>query len=280
MIRDESGPGAVSITAAIDTRGHNLKVKRLLGRAIRGAVALTGHELSRPRTGLPEDFDQPVVELIERVAPYTLTSPERIFALREAVTYLERSAVPGAIVECGVWKGGSMLAAVLTLQELNHTARDLYLYDTFEGMTPPGPQDVDYAGNTGDDLFGSGVDTQQILPAAPLDQVRTLLESTGYPADRLHFVQGDVTETIPAQVPAEIALLRLDTDWYSSTAHELEHLFPLIADGGVLMIDDYGHWQGARKAVDEYLARTGVKLLLHRIDYTGRMAVVHRAAAQ
>lgn len=251
-----------------------------MGRAIRGVVALTGHELSRPQTGFPEDFDRPVVELIERVAPYTLTSAERIFALREAVAYLERSAVPGAIVECGVWKGGSMLAAVLTLQELNNTSRDLYLYDTFEGMTPPGPQDVDYAGNTGDDLFGSGADAQQILPAAPLDQVRTLLESTGYPADRLHFVQGDVTETIPALVPAEIALLRLDTDWYSSTAHELEHLFPLIADGGVLMIDDYGHWQGARKAVDEYLARTGVNLLLHRIDYTGRMAVVHRAAAQ
>ena len=65
-------------------------------------------------------------------------------------------------------------------------------------------------------------------------------------------------------------MLRLDTDWYESTRHELEHLMPLLQAGGVLIIDDYGHWQGARRAVDEYLDRTGMPLLLSRTDYSGR----------
>ena len=89
----------------------------------------------------------------------------------------------------------------------------------------------------------------------------------------MRFVPGRVEETIPEAAPERIAVLRLDTDWYESTRHELEHLFPRLAVGGVLIIDDYGHWQGARRAVDEYLAASGARLLLSRIDYTGRMAV-------
>ena len=97
--------------------------------------------------------------------------------------------------------------------------------------------------------------------------------STGYDIARTHFVAGDVEQTIPGVVPEQISLLRLDTDWYESTRHELKHLYPRLIRGGVLIIDDYGHWKGARQAVDEYLAETGAKLLLNRIDYTGRAAV-------
>lgn len=238
---------------------------------------MLGYRLAPAETGLPPDFDAALATLVGRVKPYTVTSPERIFALREAVRYIQKVHIPGAVVECGVWKGGSMLAALLTLQEMGPDARDVYLYDTFEGMSEPGPLDVDIEGNTGEDLFGrDAADPSAILPSAPLDEVRNLLGSTGYPADRLHYVAGDVTQTIPDRVPDSIALLRLDTDWYESTLHELEHLYPLIPDGGVLMIDDYGHWQGARKAVDEYMERNGIELLLNRIDYTGRMAVVRR----
>ena len=100
-----------------------------------------------------------------------------------------------------------------------------------------------------------------------------LLVGTGYPEQRLHFVPGLVEETIPAQVPEGISLLRLDTDYYASTKHELTHLYPRIAAGGVLLIDDYGHWAGCKKAVDEYLASRD-PVLLHRIDYTGRVTVV------
>lgn len=254
------------------------RVKHLAGRGVRGALGLMGYRLTRPEPAVPVDFDDDAGRLVERVRPYTLTSPERIFAMREAVRYLEAAAVPGAIVECGVWKGGSMLAALLTLQEMGSTGRELWLYDTFEGMSPAGPLDEDIEGNAGSDLFGPhSTEAGRILPEAPLHQVRNLLESTGYPADRLHFVPGDVAETIPQTVPDQIALLRLDTDWYESTRHELAHLVPLIPDGGVLLIDDYGHWKGARKAVDEYLADEGLYVLLNRIDYSGRLAVIRRA---
>src|SRR5690606_24776929 len=97
--------------------------------------------------------------------------------------------------------------------------------------------------------------------------------STGYPMERCHFVEGKVEDTIPATVPDRISLLRLDTDWYESTRHELEHLWPLLQPGGVLIIDDYGHFEGARKAVDEYFLDRSDAPLLNRIDYTGRIAI-------
>ena len=105
--------------------------------------------------------------------------------------------------------------------------------------------------------------------------VRELVLSTGYPAERLHLVHGPVEETLPARAPEEIALLRLDTDWYESTRHELVHLYPRLADGGVLIIDDYGHWEGARRAVDEYFATEAPSLMLNRVDYTARIAIKH-----
>jgi hypothetical protein len=108
---------------------------------------------------------------------------------------------------------------------------------------------------------------------ATIDEVREAVLSVGYPRERIHFVEGPVEETLPSQAPNEIALLRLDTDWYSSTKHELVHLYPCLAKGGVLILDDYGYWQGARRAVDEYLAEEDVPLLLNRIDNTARIAV-------
>jgi hypothetical protein len=89
----------------------------------------------------------------------------------------------------------------------------------------------------------------------------------------MFFIKGKVEETIPEQAPAQIALLRLDTDWYESTYHELVHLYPRLSPGGILIIDDYGHWAGARKAVDEYFAEHRLNLFLHRIDYTGRICI-------
>ena len=101
-----------------------------------------------------------------------------------------------------------------------------------------------------------------------------MLYETGYPEEKIHFVQGRVEETIPASAPDSISLLRLDTDWYESTKHELVHLFPRLSPSGVIIIDDYGHWKGCRKAVDEYFD-TGdhPQLLLNRVDYSCRIAV-------
>jgi O-methyltransferase len=221
----------------------------------------------------PLDFDEADKELYRRVGPYTMTTPPRVYALVRAVEYVAARGVPGAIVECGVWRGGSMMAAALTLLRLGVTDRELYLYDTFAGMPPPTEADTTRSGERAADLLARGDESSHIWAIASLDDVRAAVLSVGYPENRVHFVEGLVEETLPETAPAEISLLRLDTDWYRSTKHELEHLYPRLAPGGVLILDDYGHWQGARRAVDEYLAENGLTLLLNRIDGTARIAV-------
>jgi O-methyltransferase len=221
------------------------------------------------------DFEEAHHETLDLVRPYTMTSPERIFALVEAVKYVTRRGVPGAIVECGVWRGGSMMAAARALNALGSTERDLYLFDTFEGMSPPSDADVDLAGQkAAAALAGSSkADAGSYWCYASLEDVQAAVAKVGYPANRLHYVKGKVEETVPMQAPSQIAVLRLDTDWYESTKHELEHLYPRLSSGGVLIIDDYGHWKGSRKATDEFIASTPNFGLLTRIDYTGRLAV-------
>jgi predicted O-methyltransferase YrrM len=220
------------------------------------------------------DVDPAVREIFARVRHATMTSPERVFALCEAVRYVVSGRVPGAIVECGVWRGGSSMAAALMLRELRAEDRDLHLFDTFEGMSAPTASDRRARdGAPADRLLQTSARDEKIWCYSSLEEVRANLVATGYPPEGLFFVQGKVEETIPEQAPASIAVLRLDTDWYESTRHELEHLYPRLSPGGVLIIDDYGAWEGARRAVDEYLTSTGAKLLLNRIDETGRMAV-------
>ncbi|HET6963617.1 MAG TPA: TylF/MycF/NovP-related O-methyltransferase [Acidimicrobiales bacterium] len=222
------------------------------------------------------------VEVLERVRPYTMTSPERLIALMDATSYVVRRGIPGAVVECGVWRGGSVLAAIEVLLRLGVTDRDVYLYDTFEGMTRPTQADTStferersaLTSWTRSESEGRRAWDWAFHPDVfSLDNVKELLYGTGYPRERIHFVVGPVEETIPGRLPDRTALLRLDTDWYESTRHELVHLYPGLSEGGVLIIDDYGHWEGARRAVDEYFASEARPLLLARIDYTGRMGV-------
>jgi O-methyltransferase len=216
--------------------------------------------------------------IVERCLPYTLTSPQRLLAVIDSVRYLVRRELPGALVECGVWRGGSVLAMILTLQELGVTDREIFLYDTFTGMTAPGEEDISAfdrpaleswreARHQGESPWGKIFNPDVFSRHA----VESTLAATGYPSTRLRLVEGDVLQTLPSCAPGRVALLRLDTDWYASTRHELEHLYPRLAHGAVMIVDDYGHWDGARRAVDEYLGERGP--LLHRIDYTGRVAV-------
>ncbi|MBI2806738.1 MAG: class I SAM-dependent methyltransferase [Planctomycetes bacterium] len=209
-----------------------------------------------------------------KVKPYTMTSPERVVALCQSIAYLEEKKIPGAIVECGVWKGGSMMAAALALQALASTHRDLYLYDTFTGMPEPGLIDVDWQGRPARELMrGKTREGDMIRATCSLAEVKQGMMLTSYPWEKLRFVAGQVEATLPDQAPDRIALLRLDTDWYASTFHELEHLYPRLADGGVLIIDDYGHWQGAKRAVDDYFRAQGIDADLRPIDFTGRLVI-------
>jgi hypothetical protein len=240
------------------------------GLIIQRAGTLDNYHYS-PRAGrwLPADFDADWLQTIETVWDKTLTTPERLAALCAATEYVTSRCIQGAIVECGVWKGGSMMAVALTLNRLSHE-RDIYLYDTYGGMSRPSELDRDWTGKRVLDDWPYESEISGV-GAVSVDEVRANLNSTGYPEHRLHFVPGLVETTIPDRAPSEIAILRLDTDWYESTKHELEHLFPRLVPGGILMIDDYGEFQGCKAAVDEYFAREPA--LLTRIDSAARLVV-------
>lgn len=236
---------------------------------------------SEPRTA-PSVSDADAA-IIREVRPFTMTSQERILAVLDAVDYIVNRDLPGAFAECGVWRGGSVMAMLRRLQSHGISDRDVYLFDTFSGMTEPTPEDVSdfsepasrtWAAATarGDRPWG-GMFEPEVFD---LDSVRQRLLATGYPPERLHFVQGPVESTLPEAAPTQLALLRLDTDWYESTRHELIHLYPRLGDGGVLIIDDYGHWKGCRQAVDEYFGQPDKpRPLFARIDYTGCIGVKH-----
>ncbi|MFJ1589662.1 TylF/MycF/NovP-related O-methyltransferase [Kitasatospora albolonga] len=228
--------------------------------------------VKKPALAFPEDYDDEAREIIRAVKPYTMTSPERLNAFILATRYIARHNIPGDIVECGVWRGGSMQACARTLLSVGETERELHLFDTYEGMTPPTAEDLRRDGRPARELLDAQGKDRPIWAVASLEDVQAGFEQVPYPKERVHYVRGPVEETVPGQAPEQISILRLDTDWYASTRHELEHLYPRLVSGGVLLIDDYGYWQGSRQAVDEFLDKTGERLLLLRMD-EGRIAV-------
>ena len=244
-------------------------------KLIKAALASAGLELQRTSEQDAELADLSPADraIVERVAPFTMTGPARRASLLGAVDHIVKHRIAGDIVECGVWRGGSMMAIALALMARGDTSRHLYLYDTFEGMSEPTAEDKSVDGVSAKEQLDRTARDANVWAVAGLDDVRANLASTGYPADRIHYVQGKVEDTIPATLPERIALLRLDTDWYESTRHELQHLYPLLSRHGLMVIDDYGHWQGARQAVDEYFADSAEPVFLHRVDYTARLVV-------
>jgi hypothetical protein len=222
------------------------------------------------------DLEPEFLELHELCREQTMTSIERMYALYSATRYIVENDLPGDFVECGVWRGGSVMLMAATLLRRGDTSRDLWLYDTFDGMTGPTADDVQsMSGRTAADILREHERTldDPFWGIAARDDVERNLRRTGYPFERFRVVEGDVTATLPETAPEAIALLRLDTDWYTSTRRELEHLYPRLVRGGVLIIDDYGYWRGARKATDEFVATLRPRPLLQRIDYTGRICV-------
>ncbi len=252
-------------------------MKQIIKTTIRPLMQSFGFDIVRhqKKDVYPRDFSEQNIEICEIVKPYTMTSPERVNALIGAVHYVVKNKIDGAMVECGVWKGGSIMAMALTLKNLGDESRELYLYDTFSGMSAPTDVDVSIAGEKADDTFSQTKISEDSSNwfFSSLDEVKKNVFTTGYPKGKIHFIKGKVEDTIPRKIPNEFALLRLDTDWYESTKHEITHLFPFLKQNGVLVIDDYGHWEGARKAIDEYFSDNNIRILLNRIDFTGRIAI-------
>lgn len=230
----------------------------------------------RPEERFPDMKESEFWELYNLCRPYTMTSTERMYSLYRAVNYVLQNNIPGDFVECGVWKGGSALLMAKMLSRLPGNNRKVILYDTYEGMTPPTEADKDYAGTPAESLLeSSSIEVQDsVWCYSSFEEVKSNIALSGLPEENIVLIKGKVEDTIPGNVPAkEIAILRLDTDWYESTKHELLHLYPLLVKNGVLIIDDYGHWAGCRKAVDEYIENEKLTFLLNRIDETGRLAI-------
>ena len=252
----------------------------MIRKALRGLLKKFGYDIVKPDerlvvNGLPADFGKATVDTYVKVKPYTMTTPERIASLCNAVNYLVNNKIEGDFVECGVWRGGSTMAAIDTLLKAGDKSREIYLYDTYEGMSEPTEADKVFTGTAAEELLNSSdrEDATSVWCYSALEEVQKNVGTLNYPTAKVHYVKGKVEDSIPQTLPGKIALLRLDTDWYESTAHELKNLYPLLVPGGVIIIDDYGHWEGARKAVDEYIAAEKLPLLLNRIDYTGRIGI-------
>ena len=251
---------------------------RRLRSTVNWLLSIPGYRIVKietPTTPLHSDMDQEFQEIYESSRPYTMTSMANMYALYKGIQYVTKNQIHGDFVECGVWKGGSSMVAALTLLAMGDSTRRLWLYDTYAGMTEPGEQDIRII----DDMpaYSNWKDLQRkdsnLWNISPLEEVRANIYSTGYPKENIMFVQGKVEDTIPQSIPSGIALLRLDTDWYDSTYHELQHLFPILSDAGLVILDDYGWWQGAHQATDKYFSENEVKIYLSRVDTTSRVAV-------
>lgn len=216
-------------------------------------------------------------EMITTSLQYSMTNPERMWAIVQAMKYLVGKKIEGDVVECGVWKGGNILLFTLLLEFFN-VKKLVWAYDTYEGMSEPTDNDVDFRGTHSRSLLEKSSriapsDTHNVWCYSTLDEVMENIKRHTKSTDAIHFVKGKVEETLLTEenLPEKISLLRIDTDWYESTKKCLEVLYPRLVSGGVLILDDYGHWKGSRKAFDEYFE--GKKVFLHRVDYTCRLMI-------
>jgi O-methyltransferase len=215
--------------------------------------------------------------LYEKVRPYTMTSIERLYALYKGMEYIVAANLPGDFAEAGVWRGGSCMLMAETLLALGDCSRRIFLLDTFAGHPRPDPEkDIDLWGNRAIDEWqrrnGDGKDGKWSYVS--LEEVRANMALTGYPTDKLVFVKGMVEKTVfDIRSMDKLALLRLDSDWHDSTKAALEFFYPRLVSGGILMIDDYGHYKGQQLAVDDYLKAAGEPILLNRVDYSCRLGI-------
>lgn len=246
----------------------------LAGRLRRAASALLGRGAAAPDLTESVGLEPEFLAIWDVCRPLTMTSVARGYALFKAAEHITKMGLSGDLVECGVWRGGSAMVLAMSMQHFGDASRQLHLFDTFAGMTEPGV--FDRSASSGQLLFdrwraGRRHDGGNDWARGTLDEVKQNLGLTGYAMDRVSFHVGDVRHTLAEAMIPVIALLRLDTDFYESTKAELEHLYPRVVKGGFVIVDDYGHFLGAKKAVDEYLQTNGVTPFLHRIDYTGRL---------
>lgn len=238
---------------------------------INGFLGIIGYRIQNLNTGIPVypvESTKEEQELINKYLKISMTNEIRMWSLLKSLDYVLSKNIDGDVVECGVWKGGC-IGLMDEILRKNKSKKKVYAYDTFEGMSEPGIFDKDFEGNIITEKTIEGYEKMHGYPNE--SEVISNLEKSGCNLNNFIFTKGLVEKTlkIKSNLPSKISILRLDTDFYESTKIELEILYPLISKGGILIIDDYGHFEGARKAVDEFFREK--KHLVHYVDYTCRL---------
>lgn len=238
------------------------------------ALAKLNYKIVRDRT--QEQLPKVFLDNYRSIADFTMIDIESAYATWRAVNYIIDREIEGAIVECGVWRGGTSMLMARRLSELSTANREQYLFDTFEGMSEPTGRDIDKYGIPAREQLQMLVKRNRannVWAYASLEDVSANFKKAGLFRENIRFVEGKVEDTIPGIIPEKIALLRLDTDWYESTRHELIHLYPRLSRGGVLLIDDYGYWAGAREAVEEYFSTLTPRPFMNFLPDGGVVAI-------
>ncbi len=256
----------------------------LLGKKI---INKAGFELTRKKhttkEPVPVDLDKAFVDILSEFKFSKGVSPV-LYSTYKSIEYVVKNNIPGDLVECGVAQGTQVMMIAYALMKFGVTDRDIYLYDTFGGMTEPHPEFDFKVGRNKTLLPGDPDSTRKYWDAkkgadfvdwcyCPLDKVKENVFSTGYPAERFKFVKGSVMDTLPKAKHQNIAFLRLDTDFYDSTKAELSYLYDFVPCGGVVTLDDYGAWDGCRKAADEFFQERKIFPMLHRTNVKERVFV-------
>lgn len=209
--------------------------------------------------------------LIKNCLKYSMTNFERMWSLIQSFHHVRQETLAGDFVECGVWKGGNIILLKKLLKKFN-LQKKIYCFDTFEGMVTPSSHDFNYNNKSAQTMYDDHIKKKIGFAMCSLNEVKkNIIKNTT--VDNIVFIKGKVENTLKNKknLPKKISILRLDTDFYESTKVELEILFPRLVKGGVLIIDDYGFWKGAKKAVDDYFG--DYRQFLHYVDHSCRLLI-------
>lgn len=227
-----------------------LRLPQHVGRALKAmAYSLLGLRFFRNRRELT-DF----VWVVRQVRENTMVVPSSLAALYRLVREIDRRGIEGDLVECGTWNGGSGAVIAHAARLNGGKARHLWLFDSFRGLPPTTEED----GRIAQAHVGT-------LVADP-GRVREVLGRVGTPDQQVHIVPGWFRETLPSASIERIALIHIDADWYDSVKLCLEHFYDRISPNGVVVLNDYGAWQGAKRAVDEFIVQHQLKVRLKWVD--------------
>ena len=259
---------------------RKIKVNPII-RLFKSLFKKIGYDLSKIEKynldkNLPElsSFEK---KLLHDVSGLTMTGPDRIFALMKSIEFIQKNNVKGDFVECGVWRGGNLIIFQKFIDKYK-LKKKIYAYDTFKGMSEPETVDKTFDEKKAKQLLNNLMkkkinkkDNILFAYSSKKDVIQNFKTKTR--SNNLKCIEGKVEDTlkIKKNLPKKIAILRLDTDWYRSTKIELEKLYPIVQKNGIIIIDDYGYWKGARKAVDEFFKKKNV--VIFKIDFTGRMII-------